>query len=91
MKKTLSVALAIVLAVGAVAAQQVLPASPRGTAAIQVGGKWVESTTGGEPVLAAALSGISTQPNPRDWPVSRLVMRLIFATAPYDSKSWRRS
>src|SRR6266568_9669600 len=41
--------------------------------------------------LAAALSGISTKPNPRDWPVSRSVMILILSTSPYGSKSWRRS
>jgi hypothetical protein len=41
--------------------------------------------------LAAALSGMSTKPNPRDWPVSRSVMMLTYSTAPYDAKSWRRS
>ena len=42
MKKLLSIAALFVLAAGSVAAQQTLPASPRGTAAMQVGGKWAD-------------------------------------------------
>src|SRR5438132_2376532 len=41
--------------------------------------------------LAAALSGISTNPKPLERPVSRSVITLILSTSPYDSKSWRRS
>ena len=41
--------------------------------------------------LADRLSGISTKPKPRERPVSRSVMILTFSTAPYCSKSWRRS
>src|SRR5712692_6366115 len=40
---------------------------------------------------AARVSGISTKPNPRDWPVYRSVMILIVSTTPYGSKSWRMS
>src|SRR5215510_261954 len=41
--------------------------------------------------LAAWLSGISTNPKPLERPVSRSVITLILSTAPYCSKSWRRS
>jgi hypothetical protein len=52
MKKTAWLIVAFVVAVGSVAAQQAppLPASPRGTAATQVGGRWVDQAAGTAPV-----------------------------------------
>src|SRR5437870_224282 len=37
--------------------------------------------------LAALRSGMSTNPKPYGWPVSRSVITLIVSTVPYDSKS----
>src|SRR5436305_11594887 len=41
--------------------------------------------------LAAAVSGISTKPNPLARPVSRSIMTFTLSTTPYCSKRWRRS
>jgi len=47
--RTKSLCLVLVLAAGVAAAQERRPASPRGTAATQVGGKWVTPKQGAEP------------------------------------------
>ena len=45
-KQAISTVLALFVATGAVMAHQAMPASPRGTAAIQIGGKWVAAANG---------------------------------------------
>src|SRR5437870_6278000 len=41
--------------------------------------------------LAVLRSGMSTNPKPYGWPVPQSVTTSIVSTAPYSSKSWRRS